>query len=397
MSTISTGRSRVGGTLRAVLVALLILAPLGYVSTQFWLANGEKADAVDAERGGVEYLRPTLTMVATLTTTQSAAVAGREPDANALRAVERDMDRVDGQYGRTLGTSTRWGQLRGQIEQLIEQPRTGASAFRTYSDVIDLAGALIEQVDDTSMLEVDEHLASHHLALAVVHELPELLTNSGRYADLLTLSASARDEERDAFVAQAAVARDRVGRLAGEVDEGVRKSLSATGDRQLGPDLLGRIDEFRNSAGAIAPLVQLAETPDPLPDAAVVQSQRELLDKATVELGRKSLEELNSLLDQRGGDIDLSTILVVVAVVLGVAVAGFVLWRLLPPAQRDHKLGTPDDDGQDGADDDEEYLPLDRQSPEGRVDPNDLIDLGELMRVGRAVRRTNRESEDDLQ
>lgn len=396
MSTPGAVRPRHGNTISALGTALIVLVPLGFVAAQFWSVNSAKSHTITAERRGVEYLHPVLTLVGTLTAAQSAAVRGDTPDLNALSAAERGLDRVDGLDGQALGTSRRWGQLRGQINQLVKQPSTGIAAFRAYSNVIDLALGLVGVVGDAAQLTFDGVRDSHYLVNTVVLEMPELLTDVGRYTDLKTLIQTVPADERPVLSAQAAVANDRISQIGSDIDGGISKSLGTPSNSDLGPGLLNQIDNFRHSVSAVAPLVQLGESAQPLPDPVQLRPLRDQVDRTATDLSSASLDEVDLELAQRVQDITLADILVIVAVSLGVVVAGYVFWRLTPGSREDRKLGTPRDDDWDGGDD--ELRLLDRQGAGNiRVDSHDLIDLGELIRVGRAVRRPSREPKDDLE
>ena len=61
MSTADTGWFRFRGVLGALAAALMVLAPLGFVTAQFWVANGSTSNTIAAERSGVDYLNPALT------------------------------------------------------------------------------------------------------------------------------------------------------------------------------------------------------------------------------------------------------------------------------------------------------------------------------------------------
>jgi hypothetical protein len=376
--------------------ALIMLLPLGFVTVQFWSANSAKSDTITAERRGVEYLRPALTLVGTLTAAQSAVLRGDTPNLNALSGAERDLDLVDALDGQALGTSTRWDQLHGQIDQLIKQPSTGIAAFQAYSNVIDLAVGLVGVVGGSAQLEFDGARDSHYLVNTVVLEMPELLTDVGRYTDLMTLTPKVPPNERLVLGAQAAVARDRIGQIASQIDHGITESLGTASTIDLGPGLLNNVDDFQHSVSMVAPLVQLAQSAQPLPDPVALRPLREQVDRAATDLGSASLDEVDSLLVQRAQAITLADILVIVAVSLGAVIAGYVFWRLAPGSREDRRLGTPRDNGRDDYDEDELRL-LDRQGAGNvEVDPHDLIDLGEMIRVGRAVHRASREPDNDL-
>ncbi|MGQ0837749.1 hypothetical protein [Actinokineospora sp.] len=392
--TTTAPRSRGTRVLLAFAATLLVLVPLGFIVSQFWLANGREIETVQAEQRGVRYLRPAVSLVGALTVAQSAAVRGAAVSQDAVTAAVRDVDRVDAELGADLGTTTRWTALRERITEVLGRPPSGSAAYQAYGEVVDLSVALMAKVGDTSQLILDPELDSYYLMDTALLRLPPVLVDAGRYTDLVTLADNAPRDLVAGYEAQAAVARDRVGRSAAAADDAIRKSIDATDNRDLGPALIARLDDFRATVTALAPLVQLADPAARPISPADLGRLREQVDRVGLEFDKAALVELANLLSLREQDIADRRTAVIVATGLGVLGAGWVLWSLLPMPRRDRWT-----DSADRPDDDEDDLPIESvRADESLVllDARELLGSDQLIRVGRAVRRTRQEPEDDL-
>lgn len=391
----SKGRRRMRLVLVAFAAALLLVAPLSFAVIQFWASRSEDVGAVVDERRGVQYVRPAVSLVSAISAAQSAAVRGDPPDVVTLRRALEEVGAVDARLGAALGTTARWTTLRDRIEELAERPPpVGTAAYRAYSEVAGLALALVAKAGDTSRLILDPELDSYYLMDTALLRLPAVLVDNGRYADLVGLAGTEPRQQATGYTSQAAVARDRVSVHADAVDEGLRRSLEASGRREPGPGLLGLMDGFRAAVNDVAPLVQLTETPQSVPAPGELGPRRAQLDRAALELDKAVLAELDSLLSAREDGLALQRLGIIGAAGLGLLGAVWMLWIALPAQHGQRRvLGG-------AAEEDDEPLPVDAVPGDDSLvllDPRELLGQEELERVGRAVRRSRQEPEDDDQ
>jgi hypothetical protein len=373
----------------AFLLVAAMLIPLGFVLAQFWTSTGDDLRFVDEERRGVVYLQPLVRLLGAVTEAQSAATRGKQVDVAQVRAAMAAVDVVDQSEGGLLRSRQRWSQLRAQISALIARDTLeGRDAYTAYSETNDLVLGLATKIGDTSNLILDPVLDSYYLMDTVLLRLPPILVNAGRLADLSALPASNVDP------VQLAVARDRIASTSEATDVSLGKVFDATPSKTLGPNLLGQLDVFRSAVNDLAPSSSLLQQSGTRQDPRALASARGQLQQATLQMAGTAFAELDALLSAREQRVDRQRLAVLVAAVLGVLVAGIVLWLRLPrpgpvvtsPAEDDDEAAPPSEDSATR----EEALVL-----QDLVDARALLQRDELLRVGRAVRSTRRERDDD--
>lgn len=384
-------RGRAGGPRRVlvpVIVLVLLVAPVGYLLARAWLGASAEADVAAAERRGVAYLRPLLPLVAAVSSAQSAAVRFEQVPVGTVRDALADVSAVDAEHGAQLGATTRWAALRDRINGLVEGSPGGSGAYRAYSEVGDLALALITKVGESSGLVRDGEPGSHQLAESVLR-LPSVLLDAGRYQDLVVLSEAAEQDGRTRYADQSAVARERLATTAAVAGDTLRTALEAIGADEVDPALISRADAFRTAAGDLAPAQQLLDAAESPPPAAGVLSGRDQLGKATVELGDVTLAELETQVADRQDGVTADLVGVIIAAVVAVGGALAALWLLLP-AHRDRRSSA-------AAPEDEDVAEPAAAAPEDDLvllDAQALLGHGELVRVGRAVQRGRQDPDD---
>ncbi len=134
--------SRLRYVQKILLVALVLLLPLGFVSWGYVDIQRGQVEFSAAERAGVAYLRPLLDL-----TVHAAA---------PTRAQVAAVDAVDRRYGSEFDTTTLWGAAKRNLTS-------------------DTLTALISRVSDKSNLTLDPDLDSYYVMDPLVFRLPLLL------------------------------------------------------------------------------------------------------------------------------------------------------------------------------------------------------------------------------
>ncbi len=334
----ATATARGAGGIRRIVavlgLAIVLLAPLSVIFTQFWVARTADLTFNEDERRGVEYLGPVTELLSTVTEQQSGIVHGRGVVTAAVQQAVAGVDAVDARLGVPLQTTQRWTQLRQQILDLTgrgSMPRD--EAFTAYSGVADLAVALIRKAGDTSRLILDPSLDAYYVMNATLLRLPEMLVSSGRYADLVKIVSAAGQLTEPDSLAQLASVRSQILGSADDLVAGLEKSFESTTSNTLGPALLRQLDNFRTAVDAVAPRALPVQAGPALRDPAVVESDQDTLQRVALALDSAALGQLDALLKTRVDTISRDRLYAMAAMLAGVLVsAAVVVW--LGPTSR---------------------------------------------------------------
>jgi hypothetical protein len=240
------------------------------------------------------------------------------------------VDQVDARLGGTLRTSDRWTDARQIVQQRLTVPSwQPPTAYTQYSDVNTKLLALTRTVGDNSRLVLDPAIDAYYVMNASLLRIPEILVDSGRYADLSVLFPTGGN---DATRAQLAAARNRIATDETDLSDGLLKAFAQTDSSRLAPGLTRQLDDFRIAVDAVAPSTSLLA---PVPERSVndLIDNQDALQKATLTLQDASLTELDALLADRAGGYTRSRIIAIAAAALGVLVAGglaWLVWRWAP-------------------------------------------------------------------
>jgi hypothetical protein len=321
-------RSGTGLALRgvvALVMTALVIAPVLTVASWAAQDTGDSLAFVDAERQGVEYLKPLTRLLGELVKAQSAAVGGEAVDTGQIQAAMSAVEQADAKLGGDLSAHPRFAEVRNAVRDLSQQPGgAGLDAFQRWAKAVDLTIALARRVGDTSKLILDPALDTYYLMDASLLRLPDVIQGAGQLADLLAITAGKRtplDEVR------AAVARDRIATAAAAVNLGLGKVVDVTGSRRVSSALLSPVDQFGAAVDALAPPLAVVTMP-PLPDnvAAAAVGVRDSAQR----LSQVVLGELDALLADRSGGLSRQRVYIALAAAVGVlvgAAVGVLAWR----------------------------------------------------------------------
>lgn len=328
----------------AVAVAIAVLAPLAVLFAQVWTSTGRSLAFTAAERRGVAYLGPMTELLSVVTEAQSAAVRGRPVDPAAVRAAIAGVDDVDRRLGVELRTTERWTTIRRTVEERTARRWPQPSiAYSQYSDLVTGVMELNRKVGDNSKLILDPELDAYYVMNASLLRIPEILADSGRYADLSVLASASGTPDRT-MQAQLAAARNRIATNAADLGDGLVKAFAETASTTLGPALTRQLDNFRTAVDAVAPSSSLLAPPPErsLPDLATDQ---DVLQRTALDLQRASLAELDQLLRAREDATGRIRLIALLAAAVGVlvAVGAGIGWRPV----RLHSADVPETDRPD--------------------------------------------------
>ncbi|HEX6755054.1 MAG TPA: hypothetical protein VF109_03815 [Mycobacteriales bacterium] len=358
-------------------VTLALLGPLVFLAVHGWRSAGDDREAARDLRAGVEYLRPLTRLTGALSDGLVSAAAGRAADQQAVRAAVAAIDAVDERYADRLGVRGTWTDLRQRV--LAAGPSAVAA---DAAELVERTLGLIADVGAASGLASDSEPGERYLAETAVSRLPALLVASGRLAALVAGPPQAPDP------VPAAVAADRLGRAAAELDDSLRRGV-ADGSTAPSSELTSGAGAVRLAADEMAPAAPLIGPPRELLAAgAMVAAQRRLQD-AALPLSGSVLDQLDGTLRSREASLGRTRLGLTGIAVLGLLAACTVLWVRLP--------------GRDvTAPVEEELAPVvrgpaadDNQVAARLIDARALLREVEVVRVGRAVRSAHRRAGSD--
>jgi hypothetical protein len=345
LSSTSTAPGRGSARVAAAVgVAVAVLVPLAVLFAQVWTSSGNGRSFTADERRGVAYLAPLTRLLSATTEAQSAAVRNRKVDAASVRSAVAAVDEVDRRLGRTLRTSDRWIDARQLLQQRLAVPSwTPPTAYTQYSDVNTKLLALTRTVGDNSRLVLDPAIDAYYVMNASLLRIPEILVDSGRYADLSVLFPTGGN---DATKAQLAAARNRIATDESDLSDGLLKSFAQTDSSRLAPGLTRPLDDFRTAVDAVAPSTSLLA---PVPERSVQDliGNQDALQRAALDLQEASLSELDALLADRAAGYTRTRVVALAAAAVGVLVAAGLArlaWRWAPARPRrraDHLADEP--------------------------------------------------------
>jgi hypothetical protein len=396
-SSFSRRFSRLMKARLAIVLAVGFILPAAYLAFQASTYNSAQGNFLSNERVGILYLSPLNGLIIALSDGESAAVRNDRVNTADIQSAVSKVDAVDGAYGSRLATQQRWSDLRRRIATLIAAPESGQRAFSDYSNVIDLAMALVTQTGDSSELILDPGQDSFHLVDAAMVQASSVLVDSGQMADLVWLESRAAAKGTTEADGRVFAARDRVAQAAAAIDTDLQTSFAATHSTTLAAHLATPLDQFRSAISGFAPVTSLAELSVNLANPQSLLAARSQVESSGSRLQATMFDELDQLLRTRQDDLHGQRQRGFGAVAVAVVAVGWIGWILLPARRapdlmqtrdeaaaldggRHRAAGIGEDEDPDSADDGLTDL----------MDARQLLAMDELTRVGRAVRSTRR-------
>jgi hypothetical protein len=369
-----------------IMVALGLLLALGglFGALAVQTVSAVEADTrfVAAERQGVALLRPLTRLISELTAAQSASVRGKTVDAGAINGAAAAVSEVEASSGTALRTRQRWTDLNAAIKQVVADRPTGEAALGRFTDLITLATELARTVGDTSNLILDPEFDSYYLVDAALFQLPIVMTGAGRVADYAYLEAAQVGRAKDGTSREdMALARQQVAAATESVGSGLRKAIDATAHEKLASGLTEQLDAFRAAADQLASPVALRQ-PDGPANAVALSAAAQRVQEASLTLEGAVLDGLDAVLARRDAALHKQRLYALATASAGVVIGIVLLWWSVPP--RRVPDGDPAKTDRDDRANQPDVAPVSVQLP--AVDARDLLDIEELVHVGRGVR-----------
>jgi hypothetical protein len=327
-----TAGPRRGGRVLLSLVALaMAVGPLGYVAGRYWSDSTAAVDFATAERGGVGYVRPVITLLAALVGAQDAGARGSAPDEAAVRSAIDGVNRVVAGPDVPADLRQSWSQVPDQVEAVLRTNPTGQAAVTGYAAPVGLIQALLHRMGDDSRIVRDPSLDTYHLMDTALFRVPDVIVNAGQLSALVHATAGRPRGQADAD-GRIAAARDRLAIAGAAVNSGLRMGTGRAGADPGDLDLLRPLDEF---VAAVDELTRATPTAD---QARTVDAAQQRVRQAGLVLDTAALDKLDALLRARTDEVSGQRQSAVAAGALGLFGTGALLLLIVLPRRRSGAL-----------------------------------------------------------
>jgi hypothetical protein len=307
----SAGRLKLAPTF--AVIAVVLMAPLAYVTANYVDAQNTQAAFSAKERVGVTAIRPMVELLAAVGDARSRA-AGADP--SGVLTLQASVERVDSVMPKVSGqvdVSRSWAALRRKITTATAlRPATGARAVDAWADVGSATVRLITEAQDKSNLTLDPDLDTYYLQDTFAVKLPTLLDTSGLGADLAAVDAKANHD--DIVLANGAISATMA-----STTTNVQKAVKATQDPGLEPASAAPLSALTRSIGTVTAGLKAAGESDTAPAADLATASR----RDAVALSRALDPKLDELIAARIGRIEHSKHVVELIAGLAVVLALF--------------------------------------------------------------------------
>ncbi|MBN1170883.1 MAG: hypothetical protein JXA67_01810 [Micromonosporaceae bacterium] len=374
-------------------LSLVITLLFTVAVVQLWVNTTADYDISKAEQRGVEYLKPLGTLTGRLAAAQTSAVHGTAVDTAILRQSMIELDKIDSKHRTELKTKARWEDLRSRIEGLTSLRATPEVSYRSYTEVIDLTYSMIEYVAEQAHLVVDGDVDSSYVIDAAVYQLPTVVIQTGRAADLAIIAqrSTAGPETKYQLEVQLAVARNQAS-LGGEsIASNMGKALDSTSSTSLGKNITNQLDVFLSALDTFVPPVDLLQYAERA-DADTLATNGAKVREAATALMQSMLTELGKLAETRADAQSLRRTQGLSINILCVILTGLLVWSLLTRAENQPRRSTRGKASDSSTAEEQDSA---AQMTQEGYNTREARASEELVHVGRGIRARRRERADN--
>jgi len=299
---------------KILLVATLLVVPLGFVTVAYVDIQREKVEFSASERNGLAYLRPLLNLTVRAVQVRHLAVTGGDLAAAGVQQAVAAVDRADAEHGAALGTTHLWHSAKDALRRAGEATDP-ATAFAAYNDATAQLVAVVSRASDLSNLTLDPDLDSYYVSEILAFRLPVLLDTAGRAVDRALVAVGGTPEQVAA--ARVDLTAD-AGTLATTVDA-VQYSSQTAYANTASDALLATKSTMTATLNSVGTALAQAN--------AAIQGSRGLVElqagtaevtsRAVAELNGKLLPVVDQLLENRIGEFEAKAYTVEAATALG--------------------------------------------------------------------------------
>ena len=271
------------------LIAVVLLAPLAFVTYSYVSTQGKQEAFSTKERAGLTAIRPLVTLLGAAAEARSGAAHSNPAAASGVQAAADGVDPVLAKLRGELDLSRSWPALKRKIAAATAMtPATGPRAVAAWDGVSTDAVALIAEASDRSNLTLDPDLDTYYLQDTINVKIPTLLDAGGRAADLAAVDAKSHHDE-------IVIANGTVASTVAATTTNVQKAVKNTKDSRLGPSSAGPLAALTaDTASMTAALTKVSAT-DRAPAPGIAAASR----RDALTLSRALDARLGHLLEVR--------------------------------------------------------------------------------------------------
>ena len=295
------------------LIAVVLMAPLAFVTVSYVDAQNKQAAFSEKERVGVTAVRPMVELLAAAGDARSGAAQADRSRVSDLRASVDRVDSVLAGLSGQIDVSGSWAALKRTITTATAlRPSTGARAVQAWAGVGSDAARLITEVGDKSNLTLDPDLDTYYLQDTFTVKIPTLLDTSGLGVDLAAVEAKTNHDD-------IAIANGTISATMASITTNVQKAVKNTKDSGLEPASAAPLSALTRSIGTVTAGLNKVGTGDTAPASDLATASR----RDALALSHALDPRLDDLIAARIGRIQHSKHVVELIAALAVVLALF--------------------------------------------------------------------------
>jgi methyl-accepting chemotaxis protein len=289
-----------------VLLAAVLLAPLGYVTKNYFdKTNGDISFAQD-ERTGVDYLSPALDLKAVVDGALIAGPAGQSVEPGSINAAVGALDSVSGRLAAPLTNGTdaslpdAWSAAKTAISAALSATADVTAQFDAWSAASTAMTAVVQTAGDDSNLTLDPIVDTYYVGNAAVVNVRDTMGYAALVAGLTSKAASASSSDLRDLQMRLAVASGSLGSAASGLSGSVDTAAKNTSDKSLRSNIEGPSGAVTAAVKALTESATTFVSKAPsASDATDVASKAAEVTAAGRTFAKADLSELGSMLANR--------------------------------------------------------------------------------------------------
>ncbi len=250
------------------LIAVVLIAPLAFVTYSYVSAQGKQEAFSAKESAGLIAIRPLVALLGAVDEARSGAGHSNPAAVSGVQAAADGVDPVLAKLHGELDLSASWPALkRKTVAAAAMTPAAGARAVAAWDGVSTDVVKLIAEAADRSNLTLDPDLDTYYLQDTITVKIPMLLDAGGRGADLAAVDARAH---HDAI----AIANGTVASTVGGVTTNIQKAVKNTADSRLGPSSAGPLSALAADTATMTAALTKVSATDRAPASGIAAASR---------------------------------------------------------------------------------------------------------------------------
>ena len=250
------------------LIAVVLVAPLAFVTYSYVSAQGAQEAFSAKERAGLIAVRPLVALLGAVDEARSGAAQSNPAAVSGVQAAADGVAPVLAKLRGELDLSRSWPALeRKTAAATAMTPATGPRAVAAWDRVSTDTVKLIAEAADRSNLTLDPDLDTYYLQDTISVKIPTLLDAGGRGADLAAVDAKANHDE-------IAIANGTVASTVGGITTNIQKAVKNTEDARLGPASVGPLSALGAETATLRAALTKVSATDRAPASDIAAASR---------------------------------------------------------------------------------------------------------------------------